>query len=483
MAADVAEVVGYSEDAASPLTVLKPASFAAGEMLVFLLGQDGLAVTSLTKPADWSDITSVTGGGVPAKAWYHVYTGADPASWDFGYDAGSDVAGQLWRVTGADTTTPTFTFASTAAGPNAGAMTGPSVTPTGINDLAIGAIFVFGAGNALVETDPAGWTDRGQAQLLTFQAIASVSKQLASGAATGTLGWSGITPANANGASMTIAIKSASASTPDASPPRPQIPPPLLFHLVAANQHLYAGGEAVRVAAQTGTTTAPAAAAGTARKTVIAAGSAATAATARSTATKTAGAAGRAAVAAVASGTVGSASVRAQTGTTAVAAAAAGTVRRVASPSGRTVTAGCAGGTARRIAPASGRATVAAAAAGAARGIRAQAGTAQTAAAGTAAARKTVPAAGAARAAAGARSTAGKRALTAGRAVVAVSAAHTASPSTVVGLAGEAHGPDAHPPGAVTQDTDALAGARTAGTASTGHVDYLPVAIPGTAGG
>jgi len=236
MSADVAEVVFYTEDAASPITVLKPAGFASGQMLIFVLGQDGAAVTDLTRPSDWSDVASVTGTGtVQAKAWSHVYTGGDPASWDFAYDPGGDVAGVLFRITGEDTT-PTIVSVTTAAGPSGGTMSSPTATPTGSDDLMLSVVCIYGSGNTLVRTAPTGTVDQGSGQLLTFQAIAAATKQLSSGSATGAQQWTSITPANSGGASFTILIKSAAGApaADQSAPPLPNIPLPLLLQVVAA---------------------------------------------------------------------------------------------------------------------------------------------------------------------------------------------------------------------------------------------------------
>jgi hypothetical protein len=446
--ADVVEVIGYNEDAASPVTVLKPASFAAGQMLVFMLGQDASgALASLTKPADWSDIVSMNAAGVQAKAWYHVFNSGDPSSWGFGYAGGADVAGQVFRITGADVTTPTITSANSTTGASSGSMTSPSVGPTGSDDLAISAIFLFCANNTLVETDPALWTDRGQSQLLTFQAIASVSKQLSSSSATGALSWTSITPANAGGGAITIAIKSASGTDTRAQTGR-------------ASVASVAAAAGVKVAVASGRGVASPAAGGTATKSTGRTGTAAVATVARAAATKTGVAAGRAVVAVLTRYAAGD--VRAQTGTARAAYRAAGTATKTAA--------------------AAGQAAAAARAAGTVTAKRGQAGTAVVAARAGAAGLKKATAASSSRVAPAVRGTALKRAAAAGRALVAAAASYTASPSTVVGLAGEAHGPDAFPPGAVAHDTNTLVGAGTGGIASQGAVSQNIVGLVGTIG-
>lgn len=210
MSADVAEIVFYTEDSASPLTVLKPAAFAAGQLLLFVLGQDaGSALADLTGPAGWTDQGNYSQASSQGRVWSHVFTSGDPASWDFGYNAGADVAGALLRITGADTT-PVVVVTTQSNGPTGGAINGTSVTPTGVNDLLVDVLCVVAGGTALVETDPPGSTDRGQGQVTgNFQAIAVASTQLSSGSATGTRAWTSITPASKPGGTFTVAVKSA----------------------------------------------------------------------------------------------------------------------------------------------------------------------------------------------------------------------------------------------------------------------------------
>jgi hypothetical protein len=211
MAADVVETVNYQEDSASPLTVSKPASFASGQRLIFVISQDGALLSSLTAPSGW---TVITGGNVDIssqrdQSFYHDFTGSEPSTWDFPYDGGSSVAGQLYRITGAD-----LTAAPVAATGNSNAnlstMDSPSVTPTGSTDLLICAYSNFGGGTVLAYTAPSGMTDLGKTQVTgNHQCLAGAKQQLVSSSATGAKTWSGLSPTGGPAGTFSIAIKSA----------------------------------------------------------------------------------------------------------------------------------------------------------------------------------------------------------------------------------------------------------------------------------
>jgi len=218
VSADVAEVVQYNEDSASPLTVTKPAAFASGEILVAVIGQHGGVVGDLTTPSGWTQQGSVsTGTGstdCQGKVFSHPFAGGDPATWDFPYFSGSDVTLQLFRITGADTT-PTIVVTSTAIASIAGSNNSPTVTPSGADDLLICNLLVTAQGVVLAETDPSGMTDRGQTQVAgNFMAQAGASELLASGSATGVRTWTSVTPTGNAGGTFSIAIKSVTGAAP-----------------------------------------------------------------------------------------------------------------------------------------------------------------------------------------------------------------------------------------------------------------------------
>jgi len=214
MAADVAETVNYQEDSASPLTVSKPAAFASGQVLVFVISQDGGLLSALTAPSGW---TAITGGNVDIssqrdQSFYHVFNGSEPSTWDFPYDGGSSVAGLLFRITGADTT-PTLVCATGNSNANGATMDSPTVTPSGSNDLLICTYSNFGGGTALAYTVPSGMTNLGSSQVTgNHQCIAGAKQQLVSGSATGAKTWSSLTPTGGPAGTFSIAVKSAASA-------------------------------------------------------------------------------------------------------------------------------------------------------------------------------------------------------------------------------------------------------------------------------
>jgi hypothetical protein len=278
VSADVAEVVLYNEDSAAPLTITKPAAFATGQVLIFVLSQDSGLLSDLTVPSGW---TAVTGGTVDIasqrdKAFYHVYDGAEPSTWDFPYNSGASVAGALYRITGADTT-PTLVAATGSISSNLASMDSPTVTPTGADDLLICDYSNQGGAHTLSYTVPSGMTDLGSTQVAGgFQCIAAAKQQLASSSATGAKTWTSLSPTGGAAGTFSIAIKSASgaATTPGGPAPTP-LPPHLLLRLAARNQEMWAGaGTGAPVTVDTGLATAGLVATSSAKKVAVVTGTA-----------------------------------------------------------------------------------------------------------------------------------------------------------------------------------------------------------------
>jgi hypothetical protein len=244
--ASVAETVWYTEDAAQPLTVLKPAAFGPGDMLLFVHFQDTSALSTLTASAGWTqeenpvDIANHRG-----KVWSHVYDGTEPSSWDFGYGSTDGCAGVLLRIEHADLASPVITVAvPTTTSSNAASMNSPSVTPAGNHDLLVTVLTNRGGGSAFSCVVPSGMTDLGSTQLLgAWEAIAVASEQLSSPGGTGTRTWTSISPTGQPAAALSIAVKDAGAFDPDPPriPPLPTISEALLQALLAAKQRPLTG--------------------------------------------------------------------------------------------------------------------------------------------------------------------------------------------------------------------------------------------------
>lgn len=250
--ADVAEIVYYNEDSLAPLTIVKPPAFMPGQLLVFIIAQHAINnLAALTGPAGWTDCGNFddVGGQVSARVWSHMYNGADPSTWDFGYDAGADVAAALIRITGAEST-PIISLVSSTAGVVSGSTDSPTITPAGINDLLVCALAPACNNTPLVETDPSGLTNRDQTQVIgLYMALALATRQLTDGNSTGAETWTNITPANIAAGTFSIVIKSSSFLDPDPppNPPPPLVPPWLFRQLAEARQQPVVGHQGTPV--------------------------------------------------------------------------------------------------------------------------------------------------------------------------------------------------------------------------------------------
>jgi hypothetical protein len=246
--ADVAEAIFYNEDAATPLTVLKPAAFDVGEMLVLGIVCDSGNASALTAPAGWTVGANVldTPGVERGKIWSHVYSPSDPSTWDFGYEATGSVSAVLLRITHADVTTPVVTVpAPTATSSNAATMDSPSVTPTTGHDLLLCLLASNGNNAAFSYAEPTGMTDLGQTQFGgLYQAVGAAKEQLTAPGGTSVRTWTSISPTGRSAGAFSIAVKDAGLFDPDPPriPPLPTVSEALLNQLLAAKARRFVGG-------------------------------------------------------------------------------------------------------------------------------------------------------------------------------------------------------------------------------------------------
>jgi hypothetical protein len=245
--ADVAEVIYYVEDSSSPLTIVKPAAFSPGELLLFIHSQDFGSASDLTAPATgWTLQGSYD--NVPAatacKVWSHPYDASDPGTWDFAYNSGASTVGIVARIPGADVT-PVINVTSFAGSVVSGTIDSPSITPSGINDLLLCVIGdVCAGGSPFSKTDPAGMANRGSAQVANlWNALGLASRQLTDGNATGAKTWTSVSP-NSGGGSLSITIKSSGFLDPDPPPnPPPAIVPPWMLRELIGQKQLPVRGD------------------------------------------------------------------------------------------------------------------------------------------------------------------------------------------------------------------------------------------------
>jgi hypothetical protein len=216
VSADVAETIWYVQDnGTSPITVLKPAAFADGQMLAVIICMDGGNINQLTADAGWTEeADTINISGQDGKVFWRVYAGGEPSSWSFAHDATGGAALALLRITEVLLDPPVVVVpAPTTSASNGSTMNSPSVTPTGTNDLLISTFSTFGGGTTLSLTHPSGMTSQGQIQAAGGrQGLAAASEKLYTPSATGVRTWTSITPTGQPSGAVTIAIASAEAA-------------------------------------------------------------------------------------------------------------------------------------------------------------------------------------------------------------------------------------------------------------------------------
>jgi hypothetical protein len=244
--ADVAETVWYTEDAAPPLTVFKPAAFAARQLLVAVHIADAAALSNLTAHASWTQAAgTINIANLHGKVWWHVYDGAEPSTWDFGYAAADGTALCLLRITGADVDSPTVVVpAPTTSTSNGASMDSPTVDPTGAHDLLVAVLAIMAMNNPFSSVHPTGMTDLGQVQLFDlWPGLAAAKEQLVAPGATGVRTWTSISPTGQSAGAWSIAIEDAGAFDPDPPrvPPLPTVSEALFTELLAAKSQRFVG--------------------------------------------------------------------------------------------------------------------------------------------------------------------------------------------------------------------------------------------------
>jgi len=244
--ADVAGIDWYTSESSSPVTVFKPAAFGPGQILLLAIFQDTSGLSTLTAPSGWTQEENPSSqSGDCGKVWSHVYDGAEPSTWDFGYGSSDGAAVALIRIEHADVTSPAIVAAvPTMTSSNSSSMDSPTVTPTGNNDLLLCLVTCRCSGSTFSYTKPSGMTDRGLVQVPGgWTAIAVASEQLVAPGATGTRTWTGLSPTAQQSAALSIAIKDSGAFDPDPPriPPLPTISEALLNALLANKAQRFVG--------------------------------------------------------------------------------------------------------------------------------------------------------------------------------------------------------------------------------------------------
>lgn len=116
---------------ATTITLNRPTSAVAGDMLLATIATSG---ATITPPTGWTVVGSTSNTGVRTTMFWRVATGSDPTSWAFTLSASQKAAGQIIAYTGVHTTYPIDVLA-TATTPSGTAHPAPQVTTTEANRL------------------------------------------------------------------------------------------------------------------------------------------------------------------------------------------------------------------------------------------------------------------------------------------------------------------------------------------------------------
>lgn len=116
------------------VTLNKPSGTAVGEILVAYITV--YLGTAISKPTGWTQVYAIQNGNVYAGCYYRVVDGTEGSSFTWTNTSSTDRAtGVIFRVGGADTTTPTDGSGTSSQTGDSAADTSPSVTTTVDQDL------------------------------------------------------------------------------------------------------------------------------------------------------------------------------------------------------------------------------------------------------------------------------------------------------------------------------------------------------------
>ncbi|WP_437318133.1 cell wall anchor protein [Sorangium sp. So ce385] len=197
------------------LTLAKPAGVAQGDVLLARIANRNQVGAVIAPPAGWTVIRSDQSASA-VKSWvlWKVATGAEPASYAFGFDVSAYLAGSIVAFSGADPASP-IDAASGQKNGNSATLAAPPVTTTAANGVAVWfgtQVWTGSSCPASPIVPPSGFTEPFDTCLLSSSAgllFDAAYNQL--GAAGLQPAWSGTSPfANTNTAQV-VALKPAGA--------------------------------------------------------------------------------------------------------------------------------------------------------------------------------------------------------------------------------------------------------------------------------
>lgn len=192
---------------ATSLAIAKPAATAAGDVLIARIANRNQVGATLTTPAGWTVLRSDQSAS-QLKTWvaWKLASSSEPASYAFGLDIASNVAGSISAFAGADPTSPIDASSGQKNGTSA-TLAAPAVTTSASNGVAIWLGTQLWGGAACPSSPlvpPSGFTELFDTCLVSTSAgVLFDAATLALGAAGAQPAWTGGSPfANTNTAQV-----------------------------------------------------------------------------------------------------------------------------------------------------------------------------------------------------------------------------------------------------------------------------------------
>ncbi|WP_437737872.1 cell wall anchor protein [Sorangium sp. So ce1335] len=197
------------------LAVAKPAGVVQGDVLIARIANRNHVEAVITPPAGWTVLRSDQSASA-IKSWvlWKVATGAEPASYSFGFDVSAYVAGSIVAFSGADPVNPIDAVSGQKNG-NSATLAAPAVTTTAANGVAVWFGTQVWTGSACPASPiqpPAGFTEPFDTCLLSSSTGLLFDAAYAQlGAAGSQPAWSGSSPFPNTNTAQVVTLRPAGA--------------------------------------------------------------------------------------------------------------------------------------------------------------------------------------------------------------------------------------------------------------------------------
>jgi len=183
-------VTASASDTTSGLTISRPASSMAGDLLLAAIVHQGGVYADVGTPPGWTAVAATDlyydPTGPRTRLYYRVATGSEPTSYRFTISSGfpQDMVGAITAFTGVDPSKPINVAAGQSNASGGYEVTAPSVSPSWRNTR---LVFVGASGDPATWTPPPGTAERFELSSAgAYEATMEVATQpLASNGATG----------------------------------------------------------------------------------------------------------------------------------------------------------------------------------------------------------------------------------------------------------------------------------------------------------